>query len=268
MCNKNILIVLAFVMMVFSMGGCSKDNKSIQEERDAGMENVEMTNQEMQFLKDIYMNEDRIAAGNLYSYQEKTLLQYRFVLKYLNGKYPSYHFEILHGEPMNAVNSFAKFSFKENNEDRVFEIHVMQEDDSFRGEDNFYGEVIREKYDDYLYSQCISDIGSLIGTYSIIPGVKGIEYDETLEIEDIIDGSKPISPLTEMYIRGNEIPEDEWNEVALLLEEVVKNKGLYGSYIVYFLADNHENNSNGESCHNYLEGNNYLYKYNFQNFNR
>ena len=268
MCNKNLLIILAFVMTILPMNGCSENNKPIQEERDAGMESVEMTNQEMQFLKDIYMDENRIAAGYLYSYQQKTLLQYRFALKYLNEKYPSYRFKIFRGEPMNAVNSYARFSFKETNKDSVFELHIMQEEESFKGEDNFYGEIIREKYDDYLYGQCISDIGSLIGTYSIISGVKGIEYDETLSMEDIVDGSKPISPLTEMYISGNEIPEDEWNDVALSLEEIVKIKGLYGAYIVYFLASNHGNNSNGESCHSYLEGSNYLYKYSFQNFNR
>lgn len=265
---KTLLRNLIFMVLLFSISGCETDGTSLsQEERNIAMKSVEMTEQEMQFLKEIYIDEERIETGSLYSYQKTFLLQYRFASEYLNEKYPSYAFTILRGEPMSALNSYARFFVREKEGENIFEVHVMQREGDFQGEDNFYGEIIREEYDDYLYKKCIEKSDSLMGIYSIITGVKGIEYNEEMRAEDIISGEKKISPLTEIYFTGAHISEDQWNEKVTVIKETVQNIGLYGSYILYYVADTPQNELTGQECHIYVEEHDFLYKDSFQNFN-
>lgn len=169
---------------------------------------------------------------------------------------------------MNKINPRASFAFKEENHDKTFDLYVTQEGDEIIGEDNFYGTIIREAYDSYIYGQCEVSIHSLVGVFSIIEKVKGIEYDEKITVEEIINGSKTISPFTKIYLGGDSVSEAEWSKTTELVEETIKNLGLYGYYIIYYLVDIPVSEFNGETCHSYLEDHDYLYKYGFQNFNR
>lgn len=229
---------------------------------------MEMTRQEMFFLKKIYMDGARIEQGRLYSYQEKTLRQYRFALAYLGKKYPDYHFTIVQGEPMNAVNTCAKFSFREMEGDALFDLHISEEKDALKGEDNFYGKLIRKAYDHYLGMRCEGIFSLPICFYSIIAGVKGLEYDENMTVNEIVNGSRPISPLTEIFLSGTEITEEAWEVLKKSVEEKMQEIGLYGSYLVYYLTDVSEGEMCGEICHNNLKAKDCSYKCSFQLFNR
>lgn len=259
------LLLVASIFLILS--GCKKNTRLSMQGEDKMMK-MEMSETEKNFLKGIYINEDRLEEGCLYSYQEKMLLQYRFVLGYLNEKYPSYSFEIIGGEPANAVNSYAGFSFCEKDGDTVFQAQVTQEEEALIGEDNFYGEIIREPYDAYIYEECKGKLDLLGGVYSIITGIKGPDYNEKLTVEAIISGDKEISPLTEIYLNGAQITEEEWEEKAKLAEKEVRRLNLYGSYIVYYLTDTVPKAADGKGYHEYIGSNDFLYKYSFQNFNR
>lgn len=232
------------------------------------MEKTEMTAQEVEFLKGIYMDEDRIENGYLYSYQEKALEQYRFAKQYLKEKYPDYQFSVLYGEPTSSLHTYAVFYFQEKYNDCDYELHISQEDNVLVGEDNFYGHIIRTSYDNYIFEHCKFAVDELLAVYSLITGVKGISYDENMTVEEIIDGSKEISPLTEIYLGGPEIPEVEWKNMAALTEKEIRSLGLYGAYTVYYLADINMESVDVKYCHQHLENNDYLYIHSFQNFNR
>lgn len=267
LCGKRVFQLLLAVPIILMLSGC-REQASLSIQGEDEMMKIEMSATEKDFLKEIYIDEDRIEEGFLYSYQEKMLLQYRFVLEYLSEKYPDYSFKILGGEPANAVNSCAGFSFREKDGDTVFRAQVTQEEGTLKGEDNFYGEIIRESYDAYIYEKCKEKISFLSGVYSIITGVKGSDYNEKLTVEAIVSGEKEISPLTEIYLSGRQITEEEWEKEAELVEKEVRNLNLYGSYIVYYLTDTSENAFDAKGYHEYIQSNDFLYKYSFQNFNR
>lgn len=258
------LFLLAQILLI--LNGCG-GNVHLSLQGDEKMR-YEMSREEKDFLKKMYMDEDRIEEGGLYSYQEKMLLQYRFLIEYLSEKYPDYSFKILGGEPENAVNACASFSFSEKDGETVFRAQVIQEKGEWIGEDNFYGEMIREPYDAYIYENCKEKLHLLGGVYSIITGVKGSDYNEKLTVEEIVSGEKEISPLTEIYLKGMSITEEEWEKEAALVEKELRSLQLYGSYIVYYITDYSETGVDGKGYHEYIKGNDYLYRYSFQIFNR
>ncbi len=226
---------------------------------------AELTAPEKEFLKSVYMDEAQIDDSVLYSYQEDALTQYRYARQYLYEKYPNYGLNIIGGSLTSKLNTTAVFYFQDDRYD--YELHVHREDDgSLTGEDNFYGSIIREAYDRYVYEECAGQIDGLVSVYSMITGVKGTSYDESLCVQDIITGDKPISPATEIYLDGNVIPENEWGETASLVEDVIKVSDLYGSYTVCYLADVPAEGLSSEECHDLMKNRKYLYKYSFQNF--
>lgn len=267
--GMKMLNVMITAAVIFFTGGCG-ENISEKEKETVGMEDrTEMTASEMEFLKSIYIDEAQIDKGILYSYQKDALRQYRYAEQYLEAKYPSYELEITGGTPISKLNTYAVFYFHEQDNSYDYELHVYKEkDEAFAGMDNFYGSLIRQAYDQYVYEECADRIEGLRAVFSVITGVKDVSYDETLCVQDIIAGDRPISPATEIYLGGSEISEEEWEEAAALVEETIKKMGLYGSYTVCYLTDVSAKELTGEACHDCLKSRNYLYKYSFQNFER
>lgn len=261
-------VVWLFVAVVLFLGGCAGYKDSSQQEGKAFTdEDYEMTDEEKQFLEGIYMDEERIEKGKLYSYQKTMLMHYRFVLKYLNEKYPSYDFKIESGTPINKVNTYATFNFTEKNTEGRFRCYLYQEEE-LDCKDNFYGYIIREAYDDYIYHQCIDSIPSLLGTYSVISCARGIEYDENLTMEEIVSGDKPLhpwSPQTRIYLAGGRISEDEWEQTVETVENTIKAHELYGYYIIDYLYDGSVSEFDAAEYYHNLEAE-VLYHRDFQNF--
>lgn len=266
-----ILNTIVLTAAVFLMSGCMKsEDTSERGEEKTGMEDrTEMTASEKQFLKSIYIDEERIEEGLLYSYQEDALEQYRFAGQYLEKKYPDYKLVITGGTPIDRRNAYAVFFFQDQEEDGDYEVHVaLEEDEGYAGEDNFYGSIIREPYDRYIYEECADSVDGLLAVFSIITGVKDESYDENMRVQDIVDGEKPISPVTELYLGGGTISEEEWGRIYPAAEKRVRELELYGAYTVYYLANLPAEDMDGEKCHECMENREYLYKYSFQNFNR
>lgn len=257
-----------FVVVMLFLGGCARyKDSSLKEEKKLPDEDYEMTDEEKQFLKGIYIDEERIEKGLLYSYQKKMLMHYRFALQYLNEKYPSYSFKIESGTPINKVNTYATFHFREESMDDWF-VLLLYEEEELICVDNFYGYIIREAYDDYIYSQCIDSIPSLLGTYSDISCARGIEYDENMTVEEIINGDKPLypwSPMTKIYLAGDHISEDVWEQTVETVEKTIKDLGLYGSFIIYYLYNASISEFDAAKYYHNLEAE-VLYDCNFQNF--
>lgn len=274
MLKKGVNWLCIFAVMMFFSGGCAGyNNSSVQAEKDFADEDYEMTDEEKQFLKGIYVDEERIEKGLLYSYQKRMLMHYRFALNYLNEKYPSYDFKIESGTPINKLNTYATFQFREESTDAWFDLHLYEEEELFC-EDNFYGYIIREAYDDYIYNQCIDSVPTLLGTYSVISCARGIEYDENLTIEEIVNGDKPLhpwSPWTGIYLAGDRISEEVWEQTAERVEKIIKDLGLYGAYNIDYFYDGSVSEFDAAQyyCdaeyHRSLEAE-VLYEYDFQNF--
>ena len=74
-------------------------------------------------------------------------------MNYLNQKYPETEFEIVMGNPQNKMNSFAEFIFKEVGKSDTFQLSISKMNDEYAIKDNYYGSLIREAYDKYIYSK-------------------------------------------------------------------------------------------------------------------
>lgn len=157
-----------FAVFLLLCAGCSgHEDRPVPAKKKAAEETMKMTDEEKRFLKSIYIDEKRIEDGLLYSYQEKMLLHYRLALEYLHEKYPGYTFQIQTGSSINKLNTRATFHFTEKNTDGWFDLYLDPEAEDECLTDNFYGAIIREAYDAYIYNQCIDSVPSLLGTYSV-----------------------------------------------------------------------------------------------------
>lgn len=224
-----------FAVFLLLCAGCSgHEDRPVPAKKKAAEETMKMTDEEKRFLKSIYIDEKRIEDGLLYSYQEKMLLHYRLALEYLHEKYPGYTFQIQTGSSINKLNTRATFHFTEKNTDGWFDLYLDPEAEDECLTDNFYGAIIREAYDAYIYNQCIDSVPSLLGTYSVFGLAGGIAYDENLTVEEVISGEKPLSVYTRIHLAGEPVTEEVWEQTLETVEKTIKDKGIHGAYIVFY----------------------------------
>ncbi len=206
-----------------------------QAEEGSGMEQTELCPDEVEFLSGIYVNEERLKEGALLSYQKDTLERYRFGKNYLNQKYPDYEFEILFGDPATKFTPYANFTFQEQDGEETYSLYIYKEEetDAYYGEDNFYGHIFAETYDACLRETFRSVWPAIYGVHSSMPWVKGEEYGQDLQPEDIWNGRLRLSALTDIYVCGSQITDKEAETMAEKLREQAMELGAEGSFKIY-----------------------------------
>lgn len=245
------LITTIMIITLLSLNGC----KQSYEVDNSNTETVQMSIEEKAFLKELYIDEDRIEDGKLYSYQKKTLDQYRFALNYLANKYPSYTFDIIYCSPMNVYNTYCQMFFEERSMEDTYEICISYKDDKLEAEDNFYGGLIQNEYDTILM-EYMSDIDNIVDISSTISSIQGREFDENLRAIDIIGKDDVHTGVTTtISIVDNYMTEDNWKLIIESIKSIITNNNIYGYYII--------------RCYNSINDmNNYEYNYKetFENY--
>ncbi|MBQ6787686.1 MAG: hypothetical protein IJO85_08190 [Lachnospiraceae bacterium] len=227
---------------------------------------MELQPDEIRILSGMYIDEERIATGNLFSYQKDNLERYRFAKKYLLEKYPDYSFEIQYGEPKSKLMSQAEFTFiSEIDEEKSYKLCVYSTEDNndYYAEDNFYEAVFAEKYDAYMQDMLAKEVEKVSAVTSLMPWKKGMEYGVDMTVEDVTSGKLELSANTTIYIADSQMTETAFDEVTEKIKNIIQNNHFYGSFKIYVFDDHFSVEELNKEERRLSD---YLYKDTFQNF--
>lgn len=246
--TAGILIVTCFIN-TGCMGSIRGDNY-ISDDLETETERT-LTQEQIDLLCGISVNEDKVKDGKLNSWQKEVLNQYDCAMEYLEYKYPSYDFVIKFCEPKNIVNSFTTFMFLEKNEDAVDDedneekeyyymyIDVYEENGKNRYEiaDNFYGKIFEDELADRLFTLMEEEFTECINVTTSITTVEGEEFGEDLDIERVLSGELMMYHYTDFYINADGMMQSEYSDKVIEIKEFILEKGIYGSYDVKFVSE-------------------------------
>lgn len=229
---------------------------------------MQLTIGEKKFLQNLFVNEKRIEEGKLYAYQIRVLEQYRMAMHYLHQKYPDTEFEIIMGNPQNRMSSLAEFVFKASGESDTFQLSISEVNDSYMIKDNYYGSLIREMYDEYIFRNLQGKINGLIAVYSQIREMKEKEYDSNIKMEDIVNQKLQIFPMTHIYISATKSTSDEWQQLVKQTVACIKTLDLYGAYSIFGVDNSLKKFATAKECYIHVQQGGYCYMDGYQHFNR
>lgn len=219
------------------------DNKENKEnEEDTSVNERELTQEQIDLLCNISVNEEKVRNGKLSSWQIEVLNQYDSAMEYLKGKYPSYEFVLTCCEPKNKLNSFTTFNFIEKNVEGVYydmHIDVYEEESGNRYEiaDNFYGKLFKDEMADKFMELMKEEFPECINVTTNISYVQGKDFGENLDLEKVLSGEIVMSHNTDFYINAENLAEAEYSEKVTQIKDFILEKGIYGSYDVKFVKE-------------------------------
>ena len=227
--------VLLF-MTVFHVTALANEVKFTKEEKEDAMKNetIMITEEERQFLVDTFPGNGMVESGRYTSKQIETLEQFRYLKKHLKDKYPSYSFEIVRctrksllGPPYNVF----YFRTSENKETEwTAHVYTNEEDHSFSMKDDFYQALIANEYEAALLQLFSENVPECYEAETKMLFVLGEEYGEGLSAESVIDGTKPISNLTDVWIDGSA---SEAQVLVEKMETIIREKEVFGDYHIF-----------------------------------
>lgn len=233
--------VLIFCMVA---SGCTNDgkDKSVNLKYTKDITKDTLSSEEIEFLTENSFYND--SQSDLYDYQKGWIYRYRYALKTLKSRYPSYDFNILRGSDWYvASDDNFIFSLKSdivNYDMEFFNLYMDKDGDDYIVRENFYWYVLHEKYEKYL-QETLSEI-PLIGVYSSMSAVSS-DFNEDSTVEDVIksdaipfnylfvDGEiDNVTDIVENYIEGNDMVDD--NFYIIPVEDVSLVSGLPSSEMI------------------------------------
>lgn len=227
--SKLSIIWLFVVCMVVT--GCSNDgkDKSVNSKYTKGITKDTLSSDEKEFLiKNSFYSD---AQNDLYDYQKDWIYRYRYALKTLKSRYPSYDFNILWGGDW-YVASDDNFKFNiqngiDNYDMEYFNLYMDKDGDDYIVSENFYWYVLHEKYEDYL-QETLSEI-PLIDVYSSMSTVSS-EFDENSTVEDVLKSD--VIPCTYLFVDG-----EVGNAVDVVENYVVENTMVDDNFYIIPVRD-------------------------------
>ena len=227
---------------------------------------VSLTPEQEELLRSMSVDEQRIKEGKLYNWQKEVLKQREVVLEYLNRKYPSHTFEIVSCSPQNQTHSDSEFWYKADGNDRIFEMYLETDEKGYICQDNFYGFLLKKSYEETLFSILKKDVPECVTVVSQISSLKGLEYDETLTAQKILESHEKLTNLTTILAKGEQ---GKAEEIVGKIEDVIQKNQIYGGYVLGVLKVVPDTLENSEDILEYVkeQGDDiYLLKKNFQQF--
>lgn len=226
-CMKKIIVVVVSLLGICLIG-CSnaEKDKSVSKSAMEGITKDSLSVDEEKFLEENSYYDD--SQKELLDSQKAWIYRYRYAMKTLETRYPSYDFEIVSGGDWSSP-ADDNFSFKlkgetKDNWDTDYFTLYMEKDikssDDYIVEENFYGYALRDLYESYMKDMFYGY--GVIGVYCSMSTVSS-ELSEDSTVDDILNAG--INPSTKLLV---DIGECDY------LEDIVK------SYIVddYRVSDN------------------------------
>ena len=212
------------------------------DEEDDSEEERELTQEQIDLLCNISVNEETVREGKLKSWQEEVLNQYDSAMEYLMDKYPSYDFVITFCEPKNIVNPYTTFNFMEKSEEGVYYdmyVDVYEENGGKRYEmkDNFHQKLFEDELANLFWELMQEEFVECINVTTSLSTVQGEEYGENLDLQKILSGEMTLDHDTDFYINAEGMTDAEYTEMVEQIKEFILEKGIYGSYDVKFVNE-------------------------------
>ena len=251
--KRKILASFFIVMSVIAtscsghIGGNSiNDDKNYSDESyDESEQERKLTQEQIDLLCNISVNEEKVKEGKLSDWQKEVLNQYDAAMEYLSDKYPSYDFLITYCEQKNLVNSYTTFNFVEKSEDSVYydmHIDVYEEENGNRYDitDNFYGKIFEDELKDKFVELMQEEFTECTDVTTNISTVAGKEFGENLDIESVMSGEIEMNHNTDFYINAEGMTDTDYADMVARVKEFISEKGICGSYDVKFVNESEE----------------------------
>ena len=208
---------------------------------EKGPEKYELTQEEEKLLCSIYVDEERILNGFLFSHQVDALNVLRFGHGYLEEKYPGTEFVFLLFHPSDRLNRAGRIIFSvSGDENKTYRLDVTQKGDTegtgsdadmqYEARDDYYKIFVRDEYDEMLQNLIAGSMGIRSLVYTDFTELRGREIDGRTPVEVLVAEKEKLSRRTSIFLERNDV---EYNTVSDL-RTLFKDNGLYGSYGVYF----------------------------------
>gem|GEM_PF-3775380 len=274
---RNILMLFVLTVTLAFMPGCAKsDGKNDSGAAESRTEDTmakELSEDEIEVLCRMFIDEERIKAGRLTPYMKYTLAQFRYLKTYLAKKYPETTFEFIGGDTQTIGVSFATFKFRDGSkkaesasdgeeEDREYWADVYGNSDDEPAtmiKDNYYAVTAEEKYEDYIRELLCNDFGNLVSVNVKILTPCGYGYDLETPIEKYLSGFGPAPSWIKIcFSKDDAASEAELEELAKKVEAVAREHHVRGSYIIATVDDKGFDHTYAKS--------DYIYSYYFNYF--
>ena len=255
---RRVKICLMTIMLLVSLCACSNSGQDERDnKKDEPEEKIVLTAEEEQLLiESFYMDEEdklRMQEGKLYSSEEKCILYSRAAIQYLEEKYPGVNFTIVSYESPSFLGTADPIIdyMDDSGSDKIYTMRLLEDDN---GEiiytDNYYGTLIREKYDEY-FMELLNENGfeSCI-TYTRIKENYGMEVNGDTSVEEILE--RDAGKDSYVFVEGSRA---EGESIAKAVEQLIRDEGLYGYYQVYVLEDIDRIPTDGEELLKYARAN-------------
>lgn len=199
------------------------------------LNNISLSKDEERLLCEVYMDEERIHDGNLLDYQINCLNEIRSAKKYLKEKYDK-DFIILNYSPITELNCVGEMNFTTEDEihdtDIYYELQLKRADDgNFLLSDDYYGVLIREKYDQAFQEILKQSIKIPFVSKTMFDVLMGKEIDGKISIEEIMSLGEKLGRETSLYFNEEDIVV---KAIQKKIENIVYENKLYGSYALYY----------------------------------
>lgn len=236
------LLVLCSMLVITGCSGSDSEEKQGESEME---DRMDLTQEKKDFLAAMSMDEERVQDGKLYEWQREVLYQYDYAMEYLQQKYPSHTFHFTSCNPKGKNENFSTFWFETDGGVDSYELYLYVDDNGeYRCEDNFYGALIKDSYNDALLSLLKERVPECIGVACDFNTVQGADFGEQLTGQEILEGDDKISNTTYIYV----VQPDESQAQTLVetLQDVITEKNIYGSYYVEVLNSDPDSASSGD----------------------
>ncbi|WP_455718814.1 hypothetical protein [Anaerosporobacter sp.] len=234
--KKGIKLLLATIIIVtgLSLSAC-KDMKNDEEKEEI----TAMTDEQRDLLIEMSFNEERVKEGKLSDWQIEVLRQFDSAKEYLERKYPSHTFKIIRGESNDIFHDFTEFIFIADDDDEWYDMRIdIEKKDSGNAYtiiDNYYGVLLKEKYEEELLKVLQEGCKQCVAIQVNMSSMREEEINEIFDVNRIINESFRIKNDTEIFVNGKE--EKDPSSLIKHVQDIIKEKKIYGSYSIYVLSD-------------------------------
>lgn len=245
---------IAFLLLISLIGvtGCTQSLSKKTQEVEAMESKVELTQEKKDFLAAMSIDEERVQDGDLYEWQEEVLRQYDYAVDYLNKKYPSHTFKLTSCNPKGRDEEFSTFWFNADGETQSYDLYLEVADNgAYSCEDNYYGKLLKDSYDSAFLALLQKSVPDCMGVASEFNTVQGEKFDEKITGEEVLNGNDKISNTTYIYAVSSDTSQAE--TLAKQIEDLVKEKKIYGSYYIEILNTDPGNTYSSTSLKEYVQ---------------
>lgn len=239
---KKYIIILS-VVLILGLSGCGQNpngqdvretqhDSNIDEEETSRVDNLnefDLSDEEIRILCETYLQEERIAQGKLYQYQQEQLYRLRFATSYLKEKYPDKKMVIRRcSEKADSQGNWIFPFYDDTDENGNFHVYVKDVSaGEYSATDDYWEDNLEELYDGWLSGELAVLLGQPVVTSTTFFGNN--DFSQVTTIEEIKKLGDKIQRSTD--IRVNSVADAE--TIMTKVRKFALENNLYGSYFLY-----------------------------------